>query len=56
MSFAAYTSLSTHDAVVAPGQQQDIKRLPLHHAAMLVSALSLGLWAGIGATVYWVIG
>jgi hypothetical protein len=49
-SSSALAAGAAHDAGVP-----DDERLPIPLAALIVVALSLGLWAGIGLLVHWLV-
>jgi hypothetical protein len=55
MTYPASSS-STLTAGVAPTATHGDERLPIPQAALIIASLSLGLWAGIGVLVRWVIG
>lgn len=48
------SALAAHATVQASGHADE--RLPIGQSALIIAALSLGLWAGIGLLVRWLIG
>jgi hypothetical protein len=47
-------ALAAHAAVRAAGPADE--RLPIGQSALIIAAISLGLWTGIGLVVRWLIG
>ena len=56
MTHLAPTAVAVVAPVVADEARATDERLPIGQSALIIAALSLGLWGGIGLAIRWLFG